>query len=73
MNSARYKNLSLKYLRLKPKGCKEIEIRKFEFVAKTQFILRTLLTISTWNLSKQTISLPQNMTWYQPKALNDII
>ena len=35
VNSVILNNLSLKYQRFKPSGCKDIEIRKFEFVAKT--------------------------------------
>jgi len=31
-------NLSLKYQRFKPSGCRDIEIRKFKFVTKTQFL-----------------------------------
>ena len=37
MNSVRSNNLSLKYQRVTPSGCKDIGIRKFEFVVKTQF------------------------------------
>ena len=29
---------SLKYQKCKPLGCKDIEIRQFEFVPKTQFL-----------------------------------
>ena len=32
--SVRSNNLSLKYQRVKPTGCRDIEIRKFEVVAK---------------------------------------
>ena len=38
MNSVRPKSLSLKYQRFTPSDFKEIGIRKFEFVAKTQFL-----------------------------------
>ena len=38
MNSVRSNNLSLKYQRLETSGCKDIGMRKFEFVAKTQFL-----------------------------------
>ena len=38
MNSVRANSLSLKYHRFTASGCKDIEIRKFEFVAKTQFL-----------------------------------
>ena len=38
MNSVRQNNLSLKYQTFDHEGFKEIEIRNFEFVAKTQFL-----------------------------------
>ena len=38
MNSVRLNNLSLKNQRFTPSGWKTIGIRKFEFVAKTQFL-----------------------------------
>ena len=41
MNSIR--SNSLKYQRFTPSGCKDIEERKCEFVAKTQFLLFILL------------------------------
>ena len=37
VNSVRSNNLSLKYQRFKSSDCEDIEIKKFEFVAKTQF------------------------------------
>ena len=40
MNSVRSNHLSLKYQRFTPSGYKDIGIRKFEFVAKTQFLLK---------------------------------
>ena len=39
--------VSLKYERVKPTGCRDIEVRKFEVVAKTQF-----LRIRNGNLKK---------------------
>ena len=42
MNSVRSDNLSLKYQSFTTLGCKDVGVRKFEFVAKTQF-LRYLL------------------------------
>ena len=39
IHSVTLKNLSLKYQSSTPSGCKDIGIRKFEFVAKTQFLL----------------------------------
>ena len=38
INSGRSNSLSLKYQRLTPSGCKDIGVRKFKFVAKTQFL-----------------------------------
>ena len=38
MNPDTSNNLSLKYQRFTPSGCKDIGIKKFEFVAKTQFL-----------------------------------
>ena len=38
MNAVRSNNVSLKYQRPTPSGCKDIWIRKFECVAKTQFL-----------------------------------
>ena len=38
MNSVRSNSLSLKYQRFTSPGCKDIYIRKAEFVAKTQFL-----------------------------------
>ena len=37
INSVRSNNLSLKYQRFTPSDCKDVLVRKFEFVAKTQF------------------------------------
>ena len=38
MNFVSSNNLSLKYQRFTPSCCKDIQIRKFEFAAKTQFL-----------------------------------
>ena len=38
INSVRSNNLSLKYKRFTTSGCKDIGIRTFQFVAKTQFL-----------------------------------
>ena len=38
INSFKSNNLSLKYQRFAPSGCKDIGIRRFEFVAKTQVL-----------------------------------
>ena len=39
MNSDGSKDLSLKYRRLTPSGCKVIVMRKFKFVAMSQFLV----------------------------------
>ena len=41
INSGRSNSLSLKYQRSTPSGCKDIGVRKFKFVAKTQFLSTT--------------------------------
>ncbi len=38
INSGRSNSLSLKYQRFTPSGCKDRGVRKFKFVAKTQFL-----------------------------------
>ena len=38
MNYVRSSNPSLKYQRFTPSGCRDIGIRKFGIVAKTQFL-----------------------------------
>ena len=45
MNSVRSHNLSLKYQRFDPEGCKEIEIRNVEFATKTQFLYVLFYTV----------------------------
>ena len=54
--SVRSNILNLKYQRITPLGCKDIKIRKFEFVAKTQFLffkirknIKTAITRKLWN------------------------
>ena len=44
INPVRSNNLSLKYQRFIPTGCRDIEIRKFVVVAKTQFLLGKFCT-----------------------------
>jgi len=48
MNPVLLNNLSLKYQRFTPSGCIVIWIEKFDFVAKTQFLLEfpNLLTLT---------------------------
>ena len=43
MNFIRSNNQSLKYQRCTPSGCKDIVIRKIEFLAKTQFLYALLM------------------------------
>ena len=38
MNSVSMNNLSFKYQRFTPSGCKNIGIRKFEFATKFEFL-----------------------------------
>ena len=45
MNSVRLNNPSLKYQRFTSTGCRDIGIRKFEFVAKTQILWMIKLPI----------------------------
>ena len=40
INSLRLNNLSLKYQMFMPSGCKDIQIKKFEFVTKTEFFYK---------------------------------
>ena len=44
MNSVISNNLSLKYQRLTPSGCKDLGIGKFEFLAMAQFLLHNVIT-----------------------------
>ena len=46
MNSVRSNNHSLKYYRLTPSGFKYIRIRKFEFVATTNFFVKKLFYLN---------------------------
>ena len=43
INSVKSNSLSLKYQRFTPSGCKDIRVRKCEFVAKTQFLWLTFM------------------------------
>ena len=55
MNSVKLNNLSLKYQRFTPLGCKDIGIRIFEFVAKTQFLCSVIQKgIPTMDLTSET-------------------
>ena len=51
MNSVRSNNLSCNYQSFTPSNCKEIEIRKFEFVVKTQFLYVETLSIMALKLA----------------------
>ena len=46
MNSVWSNNISLKYLRFTSQGCKNIGIRKIEFVAKTQIHIKKIWTFT---------------------------
>ena len=54
MNSVRPKNLSLKYKRFTSSDRKDIGIRKFEFVTKTQFLYSVTVPVvseqNLWNI-----------------------
>ena len=52
MKYVRLNNPSLKYQRFIPTGCKDIGIRKFEFVAKTQILLVELFVYGKTRLTK---------------------
>ena len=58
MTNIRVINLSLKYFRFIPPDCKDVRIRKFEFVAKIYFFMNksVSLTISVSNYLKQSPS-----------------
>ena len=43
MNSVRLNSISLEYQRFTPSGCEVIDFRKFEFVAKTQFLYESIV------------------------------
>ena len=45
MNSVRPNNISLKYQRFTSSDCKDIGIRQFEFVTKTQFLCSKLIRL----------------------------
>ena len=66
MNSVRTNNPSLKYLRFRLLGCKDIGIGKFEFVAKYQFLYSlkikdSLLINDRWIDKVFTIHSPRKM------------
>ena len=58
MTNIRVINLSLKYFRFIPPDCKDVRIRKFEFVAKIYFFMNksVSLTISVSHYLKQSPS-----------------
>ena len=47
MISVELNNLSLKFQRLTPTGCKDIGIRIFKFVANTQILLKSIKEIES--------------------------
>ena len=59
MNSVRLNNLSFKYQKFISSGCKDIEIRTFKFVAKTQFLCYEICKnyfVLFYNVHKRTCS-----------------
>ena len=48
MNSVRLNSLSLEYQRFTALGCKDMRIKKFEFVAKIQFLSFLTLSKAKW-------------------------
>ena len=77
MNSARSNSLSLKYHRFTPSSCKDIGIRIFEFVAKTQFLSERFSKIkSVLNISKcrsnvlSKMSVPLSLMWFYHSQLS---
>ena len=57
-NVVDYESISLKYQRFTPSGCKEIEIRKIEFVVKNQLLYNLAKTFN-----KDPGSGSQNINW----------
>ena len=52
MNFVRSNNLSLKYQKFTPSGCKNIRILKLGFVAKTQFLSQKLTKFRGFTFAK---------------------
>ena len=50
MKSVGSNSLRLKYQGFSPSGCQDIGIRKFMFVAKTQFLSKTPKAVDNYNL-----------------------
>ena len=66
MDLVRSDDLSLKYQRFTFSGCKDIDIRKFEFLAKTQFLY---VDISCNNDQNYSVDLEHNSVIYYRKLL----
>ena len=59
-------NLSLKYQKCTPSGCKEIGNQKFKFVAKTQFLFEKhdfILNSRPWDLTPNLKDWPSSSRW----------
>ena len=54
----------MKYLRPTPSGCKDIWIRKFEFVAKTHFLSEVKSKVKAWRHFKVDVVLKMYVTFY---------
>ena len=63
MHSVRSTNLSLKFLRFTPPGCKDIKIRTFQFVAKTQFL---------WSLSTKILNINLSFSYFNNILVKNI-
>ena len=68
MISVKSNNISLKYQRFTPSGCKDIRIRKFKFVAKTQFLWENINFVPPEVKSKLHTEL-MNLNWCQNSQL----
>jgi len=55
----------LKYQRFKPSGCKDIGIRRFEFVAKTQFLYLFIIYFIVLSWSPITYRAVSETIWGQ--------
>ena len=76
MNSVGLNNLSLKYQRFMTLGCKDLGIRKSEFVAKSQFLLLTTglkkLRITCDNLSHVFLNFNSANNWIAKNFLKNL-
>ena len=79
MNYVRSSNPSLKYQRFTPSGCRDIVLRNFEFVAKTQFLSPSLMLNKRILICYESIiftakySPKQKQFFYKNKLKNSLI